>query len=122
MFVDEYSTLDIDREINQMNPTLESYLRADENCIANKQTMSNEQHKKRLRHYFLLCSMMFCVDDRCSMPMHSLIADLVESQGGSAFLIQALNKLGVCSSQDTLKRFIQSKVDTKKGRHPVVAF
>ena len=61
---------------------------------------------------------MFCVDDRCSMPMHILIANLIESQGGSTFLIQALNKFGVCSSQDTLQRFIQSKVDTKKGKHP----
>ena len=52
------------------------------------------------------------------MPMHILIADLIESQGGTAFLIQALNRLGVCSSQDTLKRFIQSKVDTKNGKHP----
>ena len=66
--------------------------------------------------------MMFCVDDRCSMPMHILIADLIESQGGTAFLIQALNKLGVCSSQDTLKRFIQSKVDTKKEKHPCSSF
>ena len=54
--------------------------------------------------------------------MHVLIADLVESQGGSAFLIQALNKLGVCSSQDTLQRFIQSKVDTQHGKHPCSAF
>ncbi len=75
MFVDEYSTLDIDREIDQMNPTLWKAIcmltrsASERRGIVNKQTMSNEQHKKRLRHYFLLCSMMFCVDDRCSMPM-----------------------------------------------------
>ena len=56
------------------------------------------------------------------MPMHLLIADLIESQGGTAFLIQELNKLGVCSSQETLKRFIQSKVDTKVGKHPCQTF
>ena len=80
MFVDkfEYSTLDTDREIDQMNPTLWKAIcmltrsASERRGIANKQTMSNEQHKKRLRHYFLLCSMMFCVDDRCSMPMHIL--------------------------------------------------
>ena len=61
--------------------------------------------------------MMFRVGDCCSMPMQTLIADLIESQGGTTFLIQALNMLGVCSSQDTLQRFIQSKVGTKKGKH-----
>ena len=80
MFVDkfEYSTLDTDREIDQMNPTLWKAIcmltrsASERRGIANKQTMSNEQHKKRLRHYFLLCSMMFYVDDRCSMPMYIL--------------------------------------------------
>ena len=65
---------------------------------------------------------MYCANDRCSMPMHVLIADLIESQGGTSFLIQALNKLGVCSSHDTLKRLIQSKVDTTKGKHPCSVF
>ena len=91
--------------------------------VSNKQTnTSNEQHKKRIRRFFLLCSIMFCADDRCSMPMHTLVTDLVDSQGGTTFLIQALNKLGVCSSQDTLKRFIQSKDDTKEGKHPCRSF
>ena len=123
MFVDEYSSLNIDKEIDQINPTLWKAISmltrsaSERRGVANKQ-MSNEQHKKKLRQFFLLCSMIFCADDRCSMPMHILIADLIESQGGTAFLIQALNRLGVCSSQDTLKRFIQSKVDTKKGKHP----
>ena len=43
------------------------------------------------------------------MPMHTLITDLVESQGGSTVLIRTLNRLGVCSSADTLARFRQHK-------------
>ena len=127
-FLDEYSTLDIDEEIEQINPILWKAIcmltrsASERRGIVNKQPKSNEEHRKKLRHYFLLCSMMFCADDRCSMPMHIRIADLVESQGGTAFLIQALNSLGVCSSHDTLKRFIQSKVDTKKGKHPCSGF
>ena len=30
--------------------------------------------------------MMFCVDDCCSMPMHILIADMIESQGGMYYI------------------------------------
>ena len=81
-------------------------------------TSSRQKHDKSLRNYFLLCSLMFCANNQCSMPLHILVADLVESQGGTAFLIKALNKLGVCSSEDTLHRFIQSKVDTRDDKHP----
>ena len=43
------------------------------------------------------------------MPMHTLLTDMVESQGGSSVLVRTLNRLGVCSSADTLARFIQHK-------------
>ena len=77
-FVDQYSTLDIDNEIIKMNPTLWNAICmltrsvSDRRSMANKQTESDEQHKKRLRRFFMLCLMMFCADDRCSMPMHVL--------------------------------------------------
>ena len=59
-----------------------------------------------------LCAIMFITNDRCSMPMHILMTDLVDSQGGSLVLIQVLNRLGICFSIDTLARFIQHKKST----------
>ena len=40
------------------------------------------------------------------------LLDMVESQGGSAFLIRILNRLGICSSSDVLSRFMQYTVDS----------
>ncbi len=51
-------------------------------------------------------------DDRCSTPMHILLADLVESQGGSALLHRMLNRVGECASADTLSRFMLHKTRT----------
>ena len=65
---------------------------------------------KRVRRLFLVCSILFCTNDRCSMPLHTLLTDTIESQGGSTLLVQMLNRLGVCASADTLSRFIQFKV------------
>ena len=73
---------------------------------------SASYHIKRIIRFFLLCCMMFITDDRCSIPLHILIADLVEGQGGSAWLHKILNRLGVCASADTLSRFIQHKCTT----------
>ena len=67
---------------------------------------------KKVRRLFLLCAILFCTDDRCSTPMHTLITDVVESQGGSTLLVRKLNRIGVCASADTLSSFIQHKVST----------
>ena len=57
---------------------------------------------------------LFCTDDKCSFPLHTLITDTIESQGGSGVLVKILNRLGVCASLDTLSRFIQYKADSSK--------
>ena len=58
---------------------------------------SHIYESKRIRRLFL-----FSTDDQCCMPLHTLITDMVESQGGSALLIRILNRLGICSSSDVL--------------------
>lgn len=53
---------------------------------------------------------MFCVDRTHYLPFHVLIADLIDSYGGSLELIKIFNQIGVCVSNDTLLRHIQQKV------------
>ena len=61
-------------------------------------TESPAHHLKPMRQFFLLCMMMFCTDDPCSMSMYTLITDIVDSPGDSALLVRILNCLGVCVS------------------------
>jgi hypothetical protein len=80
-------------------------------------TMSTSSIKyqiKQFRRFFIFATILFCTDDRCNMPLHTFMTDLVESQGGSGLLIKLLNRLGICSSSDVLSRFIQYKADTIK--------
>ena len=119
----EYDELKLNELIPQIHPTLWSSL-----CTLTRSKSeirgtskvndpsSMAAHIKRVRRYFLLCMILFCTDDRCSMPMHTLITDLVESQGGSSVLVRVLNRLGVCSSADTLARFIQHRVTSYAHR------
>ena len=53
--------------------------------------------------------MMFCINEDFTIPLHTLITDTIEAQGGSAMLIRILNQLGACTSSDTLARYIQHK-------------
>ena len=65
---------------------------------------------KRLRCLFLVCAILFCTDDRCSISLHTLLTTPFEIQGGSILLVQMLNRLVVCASADTISRLIQFKM------------
>ena len=51
-------------------------------------------------------------------PLHTLITDAIESGGGSTQLIRILNRMGICSSADTLARSIQYRVKEQEIRGP----
>ena len=72
-------------------------------------------HTRKIRRLFILCSILFCTDDRCSLPLHTLLTYVIDSQGGTALLIKLLNRLGICSSIDTLSRFIQHKMTSTES-------
>ncbi len=48
----------------------------------------------------------------------TIITDLIESCGGSTKLIRYLNRLGICSSLDTLSRVIQQHVKMREHKGP----
>ena len=51
-------------------------------------------------------------------PFHTIVTDTIESCGGSSQLIRILNRLGVCSSADTLARSIQCRVKERERNGP----
>ena len=98
----DYDELNVDEQITKVDPYLWNALCSitrskSEICGRSKvdDPLSQVHHLKRIRCFFLLCVIMFITDDRCSMPMHTLLTDMVESQGGSSVLVRTLNRLGV---------------------------
>ena len=77
-------------------------------------TKTPVHHTKKVRHLFCLCALMYCTDDRCYLPLRNLIADTVGQPWW--FLIRILNRLGVCSSTDTLARSIQYRIQEREQR------
>ena len=49
----------------------------------------------------------------CSVPLHLLLTDLIDLQGGSCELIRVLNRFGAIASSDTHRRYVQFKVQQK---------
>ena len=67
-----------------------------------------------MRRAYLLSVILFIANSERFHPFHVLLADTVESCGGSTELITLLNRLGAVSSVDTLKRHIQTVSQVQK--------
>ena len=113
----DYRNLNIDQFIQESNSEVwEAILLLTRSVSDRRRTSKSDdptRHTKTIRQFYLLCTLLFCTDERCSMPLHTLLADMVESQGGTQLLIKILNRFGVCSSSDTLSRYIQYRVNLK---------
>ena len=105
-------TFNLDKEIEKIDPDLWQAIIALTKSSGEKIGVKlTEQFSltKRIRRFFIFCTMMFCINENYTIPLHLLITDTVVSQGGSAMLIKMLNQLGACTSSDTLARYIQHK-------------
>ena len=113
----EHNTVKIEEFIDEVDPVLWETI-----CLLTRSkterrektkhaTCSKSQSNpgKRICRFFLLYMILFNAGDRCSLPLHTLLTDMIDSQGGTALLVKILNRLGICASADTLSRFIQYK-------------
>ena len=118
-------TLSIDNAISHIDPSLWSAITAltrsvsERKCPLKTADQSDPSYKiKKIRQFFCFCCLVFCTDNRCNLPLHNLITDAIESYGGSTVLVKILNRLGACSSTDTLARSIQSYIRERERRGP----
>lgn len=115
----EFDNIHFDKLKTNRPNTLESHMLYDTVSIRKvRQSSRDPNTQQNIRRYFFPCCVLFCTDSHCSLPLHTLVTDLVENQGGSTSLVRILNRLGVCASADTLARFIQYKVNTRESITP----
>ena len=66
-----------------------------------------------------MCTLFYTTNAQCSFPLHVLLADAIETCGGSDRLARLLNRFGVCASPDTHSRYVQYRVDKSKKDGPM---
>lgn len=59
---------------------------------------TNGSHIRQMRRFFCACCLLYTTNSQCSFPLHTLIADVVLTCGGSSRLVKFLNRLGICTS------------------------
>ena len=54
----------------------------------------------------LICCILFASDHTCQMPLHILIADIIDKfTSSTSECLRILNRFGLCCTKDSLKRF-----------------
>ena len=107
----DYQTLDIDKQMELADPLLLQHIQTlTKSCNETRKRMATEDssstHTKKVRRFYCLCVLLFCTNNRCCMPMHLLLTDVIKQFGGSSELIKMLNRLGAVASEDTHGRLV----------------
>ena len=112
----------IDSFVDKVNPQLWQLLSCATSTVREwyNPLLSIESDKgekvRKVRRFYILCLLMFCINPSCPSPIHTLLADTVEVCGGSHQLIKILNRLGATSSNDTHDRFVTHKAQVQQGK------
>lgn len=63
-------------------------------------------HTKKIRQLYSLCTLLFCTNNRCCMPVHLLLTDVIKAGGGTSETVKILNRFGAIASEDTHSRLV----------------
>ena len=93
-------------------------------CIITKpsSTKAIKRDSSHVRKVRRICTLLFTINSQCSFPLHTLIADAVETCGGSNRLMRLLNRFGVCVSPETHARYLQYRNQKRKSEGPMATF
>lgn len=96
----------IDEFLTDVNPQIIKFLQvATQSTWQKVLTSETFAHTRKIRIFFILSCLLFCTNPKQVTPLHNILADIVETNGGSRQLIQILNHLDCVSSDDTHDRF-----------------
>ena len=65
----------------------------------------------------LVCLLITCTNAKQLTPIHNILADIIETCGGSRELIRILNRMGFVSSPDSHDRFVTFHAEAERDKH-----
>ncbi len=112
--------LNIDDVISNIDEELWQFI---ENCTTSKRENEhklNFLHVKKLRRFFIICLFQFCQNIEQPLPIHNILADVIQVSG-SRLLLRVLNRLGCTSSPDTymIGLLLHKQLDKEKSHYGI---
>ncbi len=123
---DRYTNLNITLLINNTDPILLEFIKQ-LTCTVREGGLrlfdaqeTEASDAKKIRHFYILCVLLFNANHACSVPLHVLLTETILCQGGDQVLVQIMNRIGAVASLDTSNRLATHVVQTRlvKGIKP----
>ena len=112
----DLSTINFEQEMANTDPTVWQMLRLltrtrEERKKPSKSLLQESPSTLRSQClFYIMCIMFFITDNRCNIPLHTLLTDVVYSHGGTTELVRVMNRVGMISSEDTHVRYVDNIV------------
>ncbi len=124
--IDMYTNLHIPTLIDNTDPILLEFIRQLTCTIREGRRRlfdslgAETSDAKKIRHFYVLCVLLFNANHACSAPLHVLLTETILCHGGDQVLIQVMNRLGAVASLETTKRLATHVVQVRliKGVKP----
>ena len=110
-------SVDINKIINELDPDIWRAISLLTKPQTKKAARKEATQVRTIRRFFCVCALFFTINSECSFPLHTLLADAIETCGGSKRLVRMFNRLGICCSPETALRYVQYRVQklTEEG-------
>lgn len=92
--------------LDNTNQVLLHFIQSATESTYNKSRGYLNDHIKKIHHFFILCILITTTNSKNLTPLHNILADAVEVNGGSRELLKILNRLGCAASPDTHDRYV----------------
>ena len=112
----DYRTIQFDKLIESTDTQLWRLITM---MTAPKKTMKNKPealhaYTKKIRQFYCLCTLLFCTNHRCCMPVHALLTDVIKAGGGSSECVRILNRFGAVACEETHNRLVTRVSSTRQ--------
>ena len=112
----DYRTINFDRLVESIDPHLWRLItiitRSKKTTQDTPWTTANAAYTHKKDPIILLP--MLCANNRCSMPVHVLLTDIIKAGGGSSESMRILNRFGAVACEETHNRLVVCHRGEKK--------
>ena len=96
-----------------------SNILSDKELIVFPSDSSLSGSKRKGRRIAIIFLLQFILNEENNYPFHVITASVIKQISKSSKLLELMNKVGFCCSDDTLSRFLQRVQDIRQAAGPI---
>ena len=115
------NNFNIDEQISKIYSSLWLFIQSITRTVKQRVGISQQVDEeeillKKLRCYYIICLLLSCANIQISTAVHILLAETIQSCGGSSKLLKICNQFGIAASSSTHDRFVTEIAEIERTK------